>query len=85
VDEAEVRRRLAAGRVAHLATVARDGRPRVVPCCFVLDGDVVYSAVDEKPKSSPDLARLRDMAAHPCARSTPSTRTTSWRGSWPST
>jgi PPOX class probable F420-dependent enzyme len=65
VDEAEVRRRFADGRVARLATVARDGRPRVVPCCFALDGDVVYSAVDEKPKSSPDLARLKDMAVHP--------------------
>jgi len=65
VDEAEARRRFAAGRVARLATVARDGRPRVVPCCFVLAGDVVYSAVDEKPKDSPDLARLRDMAVHP--------------------
>jgi len=65
VDEAEARRRFAAGRVARLATVARDGRPRVVPCCFVLDEDVVYSAVDQKPKSSPDLARLRDMAVNP--------------------
>jgi PPOX class probable F420-dependent enzyme len=37
----------------------------VVPCCFVLAGNVVYSAVDEKPKSSPDLARLKDMAVHP--------------------
>jgi PPOX class probable F420-dependent enzyme len=65
VDEAEARRRFADGRVARLATVASDGRPRVVPCCFVLAGDVVYSAVDEKPKSSPDLARLKDMAVHP--------------------
>jgi PPOX class probable F420-dependent enzyme len=65
VDQAEARRRFAEGRVARLATVAADGRPRVVPCCFVVHGDVVYSAVDEKPKSSPDLARLKDMAVHP--------------------
>jgi PPOX class probable F420-dependent enzyme len=65
LEQAEARRRFAAGRVARQATVAADGRPRVVPCCFVLAGDVVYSAVDEKPKSSPDLARLRDMAVHP--------------------
>jgi PPOX class probable F420-dependent enzyme len=65
VDEAEARHRFAAGRVARLATVARDGRPRVVPCCFVIAGDVVYSAVDEKPKTSSDLARLNDMAVHP--------------------
>ena len=65
LEQAEARRRFAAGRVARLATIAEDGRPRVVPCCFVLAGDVVYSAVDEKPKASPDLARLRDMAVHP--------------------
>jgi PPOX class probable F420-dependent enzyme len=65
VDEADARRRFAEGRVARLATVAADGRPRVVPCCFVLVDDVVYSAVDEKPKRSPDLARLKDMAANP--------------------
>ena len=65
LEQAEARRRFAAGRVARLATVAADGRPRVVPCCFVLAGEVVYSAVDEKPKASPDLARLRDMAVHP--------------------
>jgi PPOX class probable F420-dependent enzyme len=65
MDEAEARRRFAAGRVARLATVDEEGRPRVVPCCFVLDGDRLYSAVDEKPKTSPDLARLRDIAANP--------------------
>jgi PPOX class probable F420-dependent enzyme len=65
VDEAEARRRFADGRVARIATVDPGGRPRVVPCCFVLDGDVVYSAVDEKPKRSPELARLRDMATNP--------------------
>jgi PPOX class probable F420-dependent enzyme len=65
LDEAEARRRFGDGRVARLATVDRHRRPRVVPCCFVLAGDVVYSAVDEKPKRSPDLARLRDMAENP--------------------
>jgi PPOX class probable F420-dependent enzyme len=65
MDEAEARRRFARGRVARLATVDEEGRPRVVPCCFVLAGEVVYSAVDEKPKRSPDLARLRDMATNP--------------------
>jgi PPOX class probable F420-dependent enzyme len=65
MDEDEARHRFAAGRVARLATVDGNGRPRVVPCCFVLEGDRVYSAVDEKPKRSPDLARLHDIAANP--------------------
>ena len=65
MEEAEARRRFAAGRIARLATVDGSGRPRVVPCCFVLTGDVVYSAVDEKPKRSPELARLRDVVQNP--------------------
>ena len=65
MDEAEALRRFADGRVARLATVDSKGRPRVVPCCFVLEGNVVYSAVDEKPKRSPDLARLRDITTNP--------------------
>lgn len=51
--------------VARLATVRPDGRPRVVPCCFALDGDTLYSAVDAKPKTTSRLARLDDITAHP--------------------
>jgi PPOX class probable F420-dependent enzyme len=82
VDQAEARRRFAEGRVARLATVAADGRPRVVPCCFVVHGDVVYSAVDEKPKSSPDLARLKDMAVHPDVTFVVDQYTEDWDDVW---
>ena len=44
-------------RVARLATVDPDGRPHVVPICFALDGDTLYTAVDEKPKSTRRLIR----------------------------
>ena len=64
VDE-ELRRRAEAAPVARLATVDAAGRPRVVPCCFALDGEVVYSAVDHKPKRTSRLARLEDIHAHP--------------------
>ena len=37
-------------RVARLATAGADGSPHVVPICFVLEGDRVYTPVDEKPK-----------------------------------
>ena len=50
-------------RVARLATVRADGRPHVVPVCFVLLGDVVYSAVDHKPKRGPRLTRLANVDA----------------------
>jgi PPOX class probable F420-dependent enzyme len=65
VDEAEARRRLIAAPVGHLATVARDGRPRVVPFCFAVEGETLHSAVDHKPKSTTRLRRLDDIAAHP--------------------
>lgn len=54
-----MRRRVEQARVARLATVAADGRPHLVPCCFAVVGDVLYSAVDPvKPKSTPSLRRL---------------------------
>lgn len=61
----ELRRRAAAWPVARLATVSPDGQPRLVPCCFVVDGDVLYSAVDHKPKRTARLARLDDIRANP--------------------
>jgi PPOX class probable F420-dependent enzyme len=55
-------------RVAHLSTVGADGRPHLVPVCFVLIGDVVYTAVDHKPKRSTRLRRLANIEAtgHAC-------------------
>jgi PPOX class probable F420-dependent enzyme len=55
----------AAAAVARLATVDRDGRPHVVPICFVLDGDTLYTAVDEKPKRTRRLKRLENIEANP--------------------
>ena len=58
---------VAAARVGRLATVTPDGRPHVVPCCFALVGEVIYSAVDGKPKSTLALQRLANVVAHPAA------------------
>jgi PPOX class probable F420-dependent enzyme len=63
VDEA--RARFAAARVARLATASADGRPHLVPIVFALEGDVLYTAVDAKPKSTRDLRRLANIAANP--------------------
>jgi PPOX class probable F420-dependent enzyme len=65
VTEDEARQRVAGAPVARLATVDAAGRPRVQPCCFALDGGVLYSAVDAKPKRSSRLARLDDIGANP--------------------
>ncbi len=54
-----------AARVARLATTDADGRPHLVPLCFVLEGDVLYSAVDRKPKPSTRLRRLENVSLHP--------------------
>jgi len=65
LDSVEARGRFAAARVARLASAGPDSRPHVVPICFALDGDAIYSAVDAKPKRSRDLRRLRNIAANP--------------------
>jgi PPOX class probable F420-dependent enzyme len=65
MDSAEVRRRVADASVAVLATVSAEGTPHSVPICFALDGNVVFFAVDQKPKRSTALKRLRNIDANP--------------------
>jgi PPOX class probable F420-dependent enzyme len=55
----------AAARVARLATTGADGRPHVVPICFALDGNMLYTAVDQKPKRTRALRRLRNIEENP--------------------
>lgn len=58
------RERMAAARVARLATVSRDARPHIVPITFAVAGDCLVTAVDQKPKSTLDLHRLRNIAGN---------------------
>ena len=51
--------------MGRLGTITSDGRPHLVPCCFVLVDEVVYTAVDAKPKSTVLLRRIRNIEAHP--------------------
>jgi PPOX class probable F420-dependent enzyme len=62
---AAARELLAAARVARLGTVTPGGRPHLVPVVFAVAGDVIYSAVDAKPKASRDLRRLANIRANP--------------------
>lgn len=62
---AQARERFVAARVARLATVGNDGQPHLVPITFAVAGDVLYSAVDAKPKSGRRLQRLANIAANP--------------------
>jgi PPOX class probable F420-dependent enzyme len=67
LPSARERRFLAASRVAHLATADRQGVPHVLPVCFMLAGDTIYIAIDDKPKRQSDtpLKRLRNIAENP--------------------
>jgi len=51
--------------VAQLATVAPDGAPHLVPVVFAALGDVVYTAVDAKRKSTKRLRRLANIEGNP--------------------
>jgi PPOX class probable F420-dependent enzyme len=50
-------------RVGRLATVSEQGLPHLVPVCFALHDDVVYSAVDHKPKRTTRLRRTANIEA----------------------
>jgi PPOX class probable F420-dependent enzyme len=65
--ELDVRAFVERPRVARLATVGPDGAPHLVPFVFAwLDGSC-YSVVDEKPKRTQRLQRLRNLEADPRA------------------
>ncbi|OBF19243.1 TIGR03668 family PPOX class F420-dependent oxidoreductase [Mycobacterium kubicae] len=53
--------------VARLATITAAGRPHLVPVVFAVDGEVVYTAVDAKPKSTQRLRRLENIQHDPHA------------------
>ena len=57
--------------IARLATVTPDGMPHVVPVDFAVDSDslgnhdVMYTAVDAKPKTTLRLRRLANIESNP--------------------
>ena len=57
--------RFALARVARLGTASAAGLPTLVPCTFVVAGAMIYTAVDSKPKSTAELARLANIGANP--------------------
>jgi PPOX class probable F420-dependent enzyme len=65
LSEGDARARLSAVRVATLATIGDDVNPHLVPITFAVEGDMIYSAVDHKPKTTQKLRRLRNIAQNP--------------------
>jgi PPOX class probable F420-dependent enzyme len=82
MDHIRARRHLDEAAVAHLATVGDDRKPHLVPVTFARDGDTVYFAVDQKPKRTADLKRLRNIAANPAIALLVDHYEDDWRRLW---
>jgi PPOX class probable F420-dependent enzyme len=65
LPEGEARARFGTVPVARLGTADGHGRPHVVVVTFAVDGDTIYTAVDQKPKSGTRLKRLRNVGENP--------------------
>jgi PPOX class probable F420-dependent enzyme len=65
LPEATARNRFETCRVARLATADARGHPHIVVTTFALSGSKVYLVVDEKPKTTRDLKRVRNIRANP--------------------
>ncbi len=65
MDIAPLMDKLDGERVARLATADPTGVPHVVPICFGIEGDTLYFAIDQKPKSGRPLRRLLNIEANP--------------------
>jgi PPOX class probable F420-dependent enzyme len=57
--------RFAQAPVAVLATVGSGGAPHLVPVVFAVHGDLVYTAIDAKRKSTHRLRRLTNIEHNP--------------------
>ncbi len=52
--------------MARLATADEAGRPHLVPVTFAINGDLIYIAIDHKPKTTTTgLKRLRNIERNP--------------------
>jgi PPOX class probable F420-dependent enzyme len=58
---------LAEARRAVLATIDATGRPHALPVCYAPRRDEIVTAVDQKPKSGRQLARVANVVRDPRA------------------
>jgi PPOX class probable F420-dependent enzyme len=66
LDPADARTRFAAAPVLRLASTGADHQPHLVPCTFVMDSaNRVAIGIDDKPKASARLRRLRNIDENP--------------------
>ena len=57
----DIRHLLEASRSAHLATASADADPHLMPVVYALHDDAIWIAIDEKPKTTLRLRRLRNI------------------------
>ena len=65
MDQLTARVRAGESRVARLGTLSKTGRVELVPMTFAIVDDVLYTAVDHKPKTTTELKRLDNVRATP--------------------
>lgn len=82
MDQADARERFAAARVGRMATIRANRTPDLVPVVFAVDGDLVYSAVDPKPKTARELVRLRNIRNEPRVQLLVDEYSEDWRRLW---
>jgi PPOX class probable F420-dependent enzyme len=82
MHQGEARRRFESARVGRMATIRADRTPDLVPIVFAVDGDLVYSAVDPKPKTTRELLRVRNIRAEPRVQLLVDEYSEDWRRLW---
>jgi PPOX class probable F420-dependent enzyme len=66
VGEFDPKVRFTQSPIARLATTTPDGAPHVVPVVFAVgENEIVYTAVDAKPKTTRRLRRLANIESNP--------------------
>ncbi|MQA04137.1 MAG: TIGR03668 family PPOX class F420-dependent oxidoreductase [Streptosporangiales bacterium] len=76
------RERFRTARVARLATVTADGQPHLVPFTFVVDGDQILHAVDDKPKTTTALRRIANIVENPAVCALVDSYAEDWTSLW---
>ncbi len=87
LTDGECRARLVAAPVARLATVSPSGAPHIVPITFAVyvddrQGEELCFAVDHKPKSTTELARLHNLRHEPRVAILADAYDDDWRRLW---
>ena len=54
-------------KIARMATIAKSGKPLVLPICYAYDGNYIYTPIDKKPKRvrPMELNRIKNIVNNP--------------------